>query len=758
MRFWGKIGGVLMCLFALQATAAPIAVRSGAHDGFSRLVLDVPANTKWNLENQDTFARVTLQEHADGFDIGAIFERIDRARVADVIGSASFLDIQFGCDCTVTAFEQGTQMIVLDIAAAPEIPLADQVATDLRDPQPLPFGTVAPMIAGQSVPFNVVNNDLPVNGGTSLGLDPNTRISEAQTARLQQAQDQITEEFSVAASRGLLSPRERPIDLPFREIKPQIDTGIFDSSAQPLPPNDQIAMPDGSNLRITSSADVPTNVGISALSTSLGASCTKPEHTSILEWASDQPFSAQIATHRNALYSEFDRLDADAAVRLSKTYLYFGFGAEARQILLMDPKLAEMYPGLMEIAEIMEYGSARNPSYLHHFVECDTDFALWAILSKPSIEPSTQINSNAALRTVTALPMHLRQFIAPELSRRLLEYGEPDAAAAALRSLERAADQLLPNANLARANLDLMQGNVAEGQDRLAQVVSSNVEQSAAALIQFIDSHLDADAKIDQSVATLVEGYALQMRDDPIGAELRRAHVLALGKSGQFDAAFEALDRVRERDAASMDITLKSSILALLTQNASDIEFLDHVFEQMAISLGQVDPDAKIKIADRLADLGFAREAETVLAARSDFPRTTTTRLLRARIALQLNRPFEAEALIYGIDTPEADKLRARAKTQSGAFEAASEILQQLGEEDGSQQTAWLANSWTVLIEDDAPVFGDIARVAQTELPENTDIQGMLSRTSAAISESAAARAAIQDLLRTAAVVNEPDP
>ncbi|WP_420013219.1 tetratricopeptide repeat protein [Tateyamaria sp.] len=514
-------------------------------------------------------------------------------------------------------------------------------------------------------------------------------------------------------------------------------------------PADTVTPMEGSNLRITSSADIAINERGSSVATSLGISCADPKTMNVNDWGSDQPFSSQISGYRNLLFSEFDRLNTDAAVKLARAYLYFGFGAEARQILSMDAQLARDNPALIEIAEIMEYGSANNARYLPNFTECDTTVALWAILAEPSIDTAKQINIKAALRTVTALPMHLRRFIAPELSRRLLDYGDPDAAAAALRSVERTAEPMSPNANLARANLDLAQGKVAEGQERLAKVVSSNVEQSAAALIQFIDSHLDADAEIDQSVATLVEGYALQMRDEPIGAELRRAHVLALGKSGQFDAAFDALDRVRERDAASMDLTLKSSILTLLTQNGEDIEFLDHVFEQMTYSLGSVKPRAKVKIARRLVDLGFAREAETVLGAREDIPNKAAIKILRGQIALELGRPFEAEALAYGIDTPEADMLRARAKRQAGAYEAAHTILEDLGEQDASAHSAWLANSWTALVREDAAVFGQIARVAQTELSENTELQGMLSRTSEAISESAAARATIRDLLRT---------
>jgi len=758
MQIWSLTLGALACLCAFQSAAAPIVVRSGAHDGFSRLVLDVPSGTEWVLDNQVASVRITIDEQTDGFDVENVFARIDRRHIENVTSNPGFLDIQFACACRVTAFEQGSEMIVLDVSdERSEIATTEEQdqlsgSTELRS-----GSTSQPAPPVNLREFSLLRQTQPFIDERLAQTAPNDPISAENANRLQQANDQIVTQFSAAASRGLLRPKVSSVAMPVSLTKPQIDTRIFDSSLPLVSANDTAPTLAGSNLRVTSSADVPETASGTSSITATGLSCAKAAPMMLENWANEGPFSVQIAKHRKALFSEFDRLHRNVAVELAQTYLYFGFGAEARQILLMDTQLTQEHPALLEIADIMEFGHAQRPNHLYNFAECDGDVALWAILSRPSLEGSGQINVNAALRATTALPMHLRTFLAPELSRRLREYGQTDAAAAALRSLERTAEPLSSSASLARASLDISQGNITEGQDRLAQVVSSNVEQSAEALIQFIDSHLDEDAQIDQSVATLVEGYALQMRDDPLGPELRRAHVLALGKSGQFDAAFAALDRVRERDAASMDLTLKSSILALLTQKASDVAFLYHVFEQMSVSLGLIEPDAKEKIANRLVDLGFAREAEVVLSAQDQGVDSKKTNLLRARIALELGRPFEAEALLFGAETPDADRLRAMAKAQTGAFEDAHDLFDALGEEDGSRQTAWLANNWTTLIEDDTPLFSDIARVAQTELPENTELEGMLSRTSAAIAESAAARETIRNLLRNAQG-SEPDP
>jgi hypothetical protein len=766
MRGYIYICFVLICLSATLSAADPINVRSGAHDGFSRVALDVPAGTEWALENGDGWVRVDVTGHADGFDIARIFDRIDKTHIAGVDAGADSLQIRFACPCAATAFMQGQQMIVLDVSETAAAPAPDSTLAEgflLRLPTTPPFRFEANTPPVFDIPGDPsANTVFPVSPVTGTATVPGNAIGTAgvdpsSAERLAYAQQKIAQQFSSAATRGILTPRAQPITLPFAQSRPQIDTQIFDSSATELASEELSGGPNAGNLRITSSADIPGETNLS-IATTLGIRCVDPSTIAIKDWASSRPFSTQIADLRNTLYSEFDTLDKASAKALAGTYLHFGFGAEARQALFLSEDLATNNPAMLDMAEIMEHGHAGQSSYLHHFAECDSDVALWAILAMPSVDPAQTINTDAALRAVTGLPLHLRDFLAPALSRRLLEYGQPDAAAAALRSLERTAQPLSSNANLAKADLEIAKGDIAQAQDRLAGVVTSNDEQSAEALVKFVVSHLDADAQINPGVATLVEAYALQFRDDPMGAELRRAHVLALGKSGQFDAAFAAMDRVTDRGENSTDYELLSLVFGLLAQNASDIAFLDHAFGQSSTSFGSIKSDVAMNIADRLVDLGFAREAESILLTRPSIPETEQLNFLKARIALSLSRPMEAQALVFGIDSTEADMLRAMAKTQARAFDDAHDLFAELGENESSQQTAWLSDSWADLVAQTEPVFGNVARVAQTQLDTSTDLQGMLSRTNAAIAESAAARTAIADLLRLSSGQTGQDP
>jgi hypothetical protein len=751
-----------LVILASACFAAPIKVRSGAHETFSRLVLDVPTGTEWEIKSSGKSASIRLIGHQDGFDISNVFDRIETTHISGVTSMAGEIDIMFACDCTAAAFAEGDRMVVVDIANAPGVSAVIIKPKDTERAEIKPtFDAFVPALKPKRVPtaflepassFGLIKKRDPQALESSASAQELTNLSQA---RLAEAKQKIVAQVSAAATRGLLQPKTRPIDLPLIPEKQQADPQIFDSSAIGIAEADSTSVPRSDNLRISSSSDIPLDDRLNQVVTNRGVRCIAADFTDVGSWGTDQLFSEQIATLRNTLYSEFDRLNIPAATALARTYLHFGFGAEARQIISIHPDVANENPVLLELSDIMEYGNADTSDYLHHFAECDSDLALWAILARSEVDLTKNINAKAALRAAARLPIHLRNFIAPELSRRFLFSGDTDMAEAALRSLERTEMPLSSNANLAKADIELAQGKVDQARGRLSDVVSSNDEQAAEALIKFVDSHPVADAPIDENIATLVEAYALQMRDDPIGAKLRRTHVLALGKSGQFNAAFAAMDRIRDTNASGSDPELDSSILSLLTENANDIDFLDHAFDRMPAVVGAVAPAVGFQVAARLVTLGFPTEAERILSQHPDLADTTNTKFLMAEIALALSRPFEAEAAVFDFTSEQANRIRAEAKRQSGAFDQAHNLFSDLGEASLSLETAWLAQDWAALVKDTAPVFGDIARVANTSLPDNPELNGMLSRTAATLTESAQARGVIRNLLRS---MNERAP
>jgi hypothetical protein len=773
---------VIALLFGAPAIGAPIKIKSGAHDGFARLVLNIPRGSEWSFSNTSSGSRITLPNHTDGFDVSQVFTRIDRSLISAVVPTGSSFDIEFSCTCTAEVFVQDERLIVIDVSESAESEPTVQSANlsdyelkfvgsrqfSFNQPEPTEAAESIPQVASRiSIePIAPPVSPLPAPSTTPTAPDLTAELdylraseegleTDANIGQLLQARKKLAERLGRAATRGVLNPSQNVINLPSAETPPQIDTSIFDSSS---PDHEQSTALVGGNLRITSSSDIPLRDSTAQLtSTTLGVRCIDPKHVAVQNWSSEFGFAHRISSLRGQLYSEFDRIDTKVAVELTKLYLHYGFGAEARQILLMiDDRGAEIQ-ALSDLANIMEYGFVPQSNFLENFLDCDTEAALWAILAVETIAASRTVNYQAALRALSALPIHLRKFIAPELSRRLLAYGEKNAASAALRSLERTADPLSPNANLAKADIELAQGDTENAQDRLTSVVNSNAEQSAVALIKLVESRLEAEAVIDEDVATLVQAYAMELRDDPIGPDLQRAHVLALAQSGQFTAGFEAMARVRDRKNSQIDEGLRSSVLNLLAKNADDLDFLNHVFEEMDRAVETVDPRTRSRLAYRLVALGFPSQAKIFLDAGNGVKNTTDAKLLRARIALDLSQPQEALAHLFRVDGNEADELRAEAKAASGEFDDSYAIYSRIGDETNSQRTAWLADDWPSMIDQDTPVLGQIAQVALNPLDDRSDLDGMLGRTSEAISESREARQALEALLELGRPGNDLD-
>ena len=587
--------------------------------------------------------------------------------------------------------------------------------------------------------------------GTGFGTLNDIATTDLETvpaSQLAQAQQKLAERVAVAATRGILNARQPSIDLPIGGARPQIDTGIFDSSVRDQDPGEQPDEPVTANLRITTSSDVPAQLAEEEFqSTSLGVRCIDPSEVAVASWGTDIPPTEQIAEYRSRLFSEFDKLDTEIAVKLARLYLHYGFGAEAKQVLEIDPALARSERALVEIANIMEFGTAGDQSHLASFADCDSDSALWGILAQQVIDPSKPINADAALRAVNALSMHLRRFIAPKLSSRLLEYGDETRAETALRSVERTPEEPTARVKLARAELQMAKGETEAAQETLADIVSSNEQQSAEALIKFIDSHLDADTQIDQSVATLVEAYAIELRDDPLGPELKRAHVLALAKSEQFDAAFAELDRMRTRERGNTESELRTLLLDIVTRSAPDVIFLERAFEQTAGNSPLTDADTSVAMAERAQRLGFSRAASALLDEAVDLPSTSRVRLLRAEIALSLDQPAEALDQLFGIDGEEANRLRAQARQLQQEYADAQEMFKALGDQEESMRAALLAEDWESVSELEDSPLAPIAGLVETPMEASERVDGMLGRLSEAVSESRQAREMIETLL-----------
>lgn len=718
----------LFPLWSISAIAEPVFVQSGEHVGFTRLVTRVAKEEAWSVEHTGRKVTLSLEGYSEGFDTSRIFELIPRGRIQRVEANKSTITVYLGCDCIVSAFDVNGEHVALDIISPKQ--RRPPSAKTSNSPHP------------GAMPITVVKvNSPPEQKNNLLSRDVS---SAKELAAMSDIQMRLSQELGRGITRGVLNPDHPPP--PSR--RSQIDISTFEHELPTGPSALDGADRSAANIRITTSMDVPSRSDSSQQTLSdQGFWCPPDDAIDVSDWGDTRAFDVQISEARLNLFGEFDRLDPDAAILLAKRYLYFGFGAEARQVLGLDPSLETEQRLLMDLANIMDAGASKSDISIQSFADCTGNISLWAFLADDNNSSGKTIEPNILLLALTKLPVHLRQHLAPIVSDRFLVRGDPVSAATALRSLERLPDPLLPAAKFAQANVGITTGQTTEGAKKLLDVATANVAQSPEALISLVDTRIDSGDAIDPETVSLVEAYAQELRNSELGPSLRRAHILALIETREFDRALRGIEVLGKTNAADVVIEMREHFTRRLTETASDIVFLDATFQQANEDLEPLNTDTKILLASRLLVLGFATNAHDIVETVPDRPRNQERQILAARIALALNQPFQALADLLGSSGEAADILRADAKSMAGAHQEAHALYQNANQQDAAVRSGWLAQNWRELTPPDTPIFGQVTELAGSILDPSAGQVGMLGRTTAILKESGNARQTIFDFL-----------
>lgn len=730
--------------YATTATAQQLTVRSGDHPSFSRLTIPLPASQAWEASQVDSNIVVKLPGYSGGFDVDSVFTRMGRGRIEALDSDQNSITLKVTCQCTSNTFISGS-LLVIDVAdQSVELP-TKLIEQDIARRPPInrrvqvTVGSL-PWIGGNS-PFNETSAGME-NLVAEGSAGSQKRAIGNRTTYLGEMQQTLFTEVANAASNGILKNSYEPLG-----AAPIINEKSKNGSSVTVP--DMLTMANGSssNIRITSSMDLPTTTLNSHVnSTVSGATCPDDALVDVGTWGGELDFSEQIGPVRNNLMDARDQLDISVAETLARMYIYFGFGAEAMDVLRLDPKLVESQPQLADIATILEHGYIGYHNSLSDYTDCASDVALWAILSFRNVPPSLQLETKAALRALNKLPIHLRSVVAPGLSDRLLQSGDRESASAALRTIERLPDALAPSAQLAQADLAVGSGSSA---DRLLQnIIDANNSASPEALVRLVRGKLEKDQALSDDTATLVEAYAQELRSTELGHQLLQTQVIALSQSEQFDKAFEALSRIELLISPVESLKLHQAVFEGLVQKAPDILFLSHMFEKDQSIIASLPTPTKIKLAARLMDLGFAAKVETLLADSSATSRSKERQMLVARAALALQKPFQAQAALIGITGADAEMILAQAKEMSGAYEEAARLFETNNAETEAARAAWLSDQWRDLVSPNNPGLSAIADLMGN--PKDTIESGVgpLALANQTLDDSESARKAIEDLLR----------
>lgn len=116
--------GIVMALLTAPASAETLVVRSGEHDGFSRIVLAPAQKTAWKLGRVGAGYELRLLRSGITFDLSRAFDLIPRQRLSALSEGTVDGSIAFGlaCDCRAIGFETASGAIVVDIVNGPARP------------------------------------------------------------------------------------------------------------------------------------------------------------------------------------------------------------------------------------------------------------------------------------------------------------------------------------------------------------------------------------------------------------------------------------------------------------------------------------------------------------------------------------------------------------------------------------------------------------------------------------------------------------
>lgn len=708
-----RIGFLIAVLVtaASAVTAKDVVVRSGEHDGFTRLVFDVPPDTRWVLAQRKNGASLTIALDDVTFKTSSVFGRLTTNRLASLSqkNPGSALELEFGCNCVASAFLYRNSMIVLDIAPGELLP-------------PL-LEDIPPPLIGKTA------QDKPPSVETGLHL-PLLTMTE------QGIKDQLSTRLLQGADRKLL-------DLKLAPVGPR----------NTAPSGTSVVAPQlSSNLRLTTVLDDLQNVLNAELQPiDQRPACISTAELSFASWSGDSPFPDQVSALRSGLYKEFDKLDGEKAMKLAKLYASFGFGAEALSVLRLLETPPEGFEPVAAIARVVDNRPPlpRNP--FNDLQRCDGDAALWAVLSESELAPDA--NVEAIEHAYSRLPDHLRRQLGPRLSEILVNAQQLEAARRILRSVDRIEPETTSGVAQAKASVAKAEGNSDREEELLTEVITSTnaATESPLALARLVEKRWSERKAVSSQELELAASYAVEFRRSELGPMMNRTYAIALSLSQEFDRAFDVIKAQPPGPDSGGAINRH---LQLLAERSDDATFLRQTMEVMQPDMTAVlTTDTAIALASRLADLGFAQQTFALANRPEDQSRRLDRARLRARAALLSGRPHQALLELADDNSEEANALRAQAMVSTEDFAAAGDMLRDLEQNEAANRYFWLAGVSDERLE---PAGGKYAALNQTtqalsDLPERL-AEKPLADAENLLKDSQSARQRIDEMLNAVGV------
>lgn len=617
------------------ALAEALAVRSGAHDGFTRLFLELPAGSDWQLGRSEDGYELRVPG-ADGYDTSAVYARIDRSRLDGLEADGDRLRLGVACQCHATAFRWQESGLVIDIRdGAPPANAAFEA----------PLISAAPPTPELNLPVVTRSEPAATEAGIQFhaGPPPNSAASPSVGAM----EMELLRLLSQAASQGLIEPA------------PAMPSGdgtagaeVREPTRDPEPNPEEPVQPLAGLTAHTALA----NSGPARIQTTEGPSACLP--ASHFELAPAMDFNADKAAATTGLTGEFDRMEPESVVHLAKTYLSYGFGAEAARALGLDGENTQERLVLLAMSAMVDGLPAQN-TILSGQTECEGDGGLWSFLSGDAL--SSQNAGDRILNSFLNLPNPVAASLAPQLIARLLAVGETERADLVSAMLDGRPQGNSSESRISEVQMAQSRGETGAALDGLVALANSDPRLTPQGLAQLFDLTISEDQRIRPEDLRLAESLRYEHRDDPDIAILATAETRARAYAQDYVGAFDLIGA----GAAGLNDTqaqaLRDEVAERLANEGSVADVMEIAFDRLPV-LGD---RAQNLLAERLLDLGFADRAAELLSGPATAEHMSDRRYLRAAAALAMGRPDDVTLILHGMTGVRSDALRAAAEMEA---------------------------------------------------------------------------------------------
>lgn len=729
---------LLVMAVPLMAAAAPVVVKSGEHDGFTRLVLEYEGPVNWQVGRTSDGYELRLEGEAPAYDLSVVFDIIGKSRLAAIWVDPASKDLRIGiaCNCHAIPFEFRPGIVVIDLrdggppkGSSFELAL-DGSDIDIRPVRPAPRPKARPTLP-KSGGYDWIRLAVPPRGAAPAAEKPMPAKADPAPVELdvidpdfQPLRDSLLRQLSRGAAQGVVE-----MALP-----------RLPEAQRQGPPFPSVRIGDGELPGVSAGAGLPEHQNIA----SEGRECVPAEALDIASWGDERPVFEQMAEAMGGLSGEFDKPDTAALTRAVHFNLHLGFGAEVRQLMLAFPVDAPDGAVWKSLAYLLD-GEPDPDPYFAGLASCEGPSALWALLSDPVPTKGTPIAARAVLLAFSALPIHLRRHLGSDVADRFLAMDDINSARAIRDAVLRAPGGEARDAELLQARMDMATGDHGAAAMRAEEALKEPGPRSGEALIAFTEAQVAQTLPIEAEIAMALAAMLPEHAGSPEEPQYRRATTLAAAASGDFGTALAQ---------SGADGATVTDLWRLLARLGSDDDILAHAILPPGEAVPAVEGSTMAQLAERLIGLGFPADALRWLTPAENFDP-----LLRAKAHLAVPDPGAAIAVLDGTTDPAALMLRARAHQMLGDEEQAAQVFAAAGDEASGWRAEGRAQNWKALASDGPAPWKDAAASvldAQANPPTAAEgaaaegvASGSLARSRQLVENSAATRAALDALLAT---------